>query len=159
MSQFIKHLTTLGIVSIHYSEFSLNLMWFWISLISFLCCQAKNHLKSCLICTSTYIVLYISLDIYCNSCISYFDIFPHLIFSTSCILYIGHHSWHMVGSVLTYSGLSALHKKLSQKLVNLPSTNAGCQVHKKVENSAICKWSKTFVFCYWLGLVLLALVD
>ena len=39
----------------------------------------------------------------------------------------------MVGSVLTYSGLSALHKKLSQKLVNLASTNAG-QVHKKVEN-------------------------
>ena len=109
------------------------------------------------ICTSTYIVLYISLDIYCNSRILYFDIFPHLIFSTSCILYIGHHSWHMVGSVLTYSGLSALHKKLSQKLVNLPSTNAGCQLHKKVGNSVICKWSKTFVFCHWLGLVLLAL--
>ena len=71
--------------------------------------------------------------------------FLHLIFSTSCILYIWHHSWHMVGSVLTYSGLSALHKKLSQKLVNLASTNAGCQVvHKKVE--VIWKWSKTFVF-------------
>ena len=66
--------------------------------------------------------------------ILYFNNFPYLIFPTSCILYIWHHCWHMVGSVLTYSGLSALHKKLSQKLVNLASTNAG-QVHKKVGNS------------------------